>query len=186
MKRLAIVLMTFLAAFSVVQAQYAIAEKGKAQDAKKETKTTNRAPLKKLSGDEISVVSKDSFVTNFGYIPDVKWIRSENFDEATFVKNGSTMTAYFDSDGTLVGTTSLKKFSELPSKGQEEIKTRYKDYAIGPVIFFDDNDLNDSDMVLWSSQFDDEDLYFVELNKGASRIIVRITPAGFVSLFKEL
>ena len=68
----------------------------------------------------------------------------------------------------------------------EKIKSEYKDYTIGDVTFFNDNELNDSDMILWGLQFDDSDLYFVELTKGSSKIIVQVDAESRVSFFKEL
>lgn len=185
MKKLALLLMTFLFAFSVVQAQTQKAEKGKVQEVKKEQKT-ERVPLKKLEGIVVSETAKNSFLADFPKASTPSWRRAGTYDEVVFTIDGKKMTAFYDYRGKLVGTTSAKMFTDLPSKAQQEIKTRYKDYTIGPVIFFKDNDLNDTDMILWATQFDDEDLYFVELTKGTSKIIVRVTPAGFVSLFKEL
>jgi hypothetical protein len=37
--------------------------------------------------------------------------------------------------------------------------------------------------VLWATQFDSEDLYFAELDKGPDKIVVQITPSGEVSYF---
>ena len=96
------------------------------------------------------------------------------------------MTAYYDDNDKLVGTTSVAKFSDLPAAGQKEIKDTYKNYRVGPVIFFNDNEANDTDMLLYGTQFDDEDSYFVELNSVTDRIVVHVTPDGNVYYFKEL
>jgi hypothetical protein len=96
------------------------------------------------------------------------------------------MKAYYDYEGNLVGTTQKKAFADIPVKGQEEIKTKYKDYTIGDVTFFDDNEFNDTDMILWGLQFDDRDLYFVELTKGTGKIIVQVDAEARVSFFKKL
>ena len=93
---------------------------------------------------------------------------------------------YYDSNGKLIGTTSSKAFTDVPAKGQQEIKTKYKDYTAGPVIFYDDNEENDTDMILWGLQFNDADNYFVELTKGNSKLIIRVDTAGGISLFKQL
>ena len=53
-------------------------------------------------------------------------------------------------------------------------------------MFFDDNELNETDMILWAIQFDDKDLYFVELAKDANKIIVMCNLEGEVSFFKQL
>jgi len=185
MKKLGILLMTFLFALSVVQGQTQKTEKGKTKETKKESKA-ERVPLKKLGGTVVNVNAKNNFDLDFGKIPNVIWTRIENFDEAVFTKDGKEMRAYYDSDGKLVGTTQYVTFDKLPEKAKQEIKTKYKEYTVGPVIFYDDNELNETDMVLWSVQFDDEDNYFVELTKGTEKIILRVNPLGNVAFFKTL
>lgn len=185
MKKLAIFFITFLFAFSVVNSQTAMTEKYKAKEPKKEIRST-KVPLKKLEGTGVSVKAKNQLAIDFPKAENISWERTATFDQASFTMNGQQMKAYFDSEANLVGSTIDKSFSDLPAKGQKEINEKYKDYKAGPVIFFDDNERTDTDMVLWATQFDDEDMYFAELNKGTAKIIVKITPSGEVSLFKEL
>jgi hypothetical protein len=187
MKKLAVVFLASVLVMAVMQTQ--AQEKAKEKAALKETKSEVRAErkaLRKLEGSNVSVISKNNFSTDFGDIPNVKWKRAETFDEAVFMKDGKEMTAFYDFYGKLVGTCSVKTFADIPAKGQKEIKTKYKDYSIGPVIFFDDNEFNETDMMLWGTQFDDEDNYFVELTKGNSKIILRVNTSGIVSYFKQL
>lgn len=54
------------------------------------------------------------------------------------------------------------------------------------VIFFDDNEYSDTDMFLYETQFEDEDRYFVELNKDDKQTILTVSTVGVISLFKEL
>ncbi len=62
----------------------------------------------------------------------------------------------------------------------------YKDYTIGPVVFYDDNEANSTDMILYGEQFEDADNYFVELSKGTKKIVVQVSPEGVVYFFKQL
>ncbi len=185
MKKLMVSTMAFLFAMAAVLGQAP-------KTAMTQTKVTNKevkakmAPLKKLEGKTVSSIAKNNFSTDFGSIANVKWVRSLNFDEAAFMKNGKGMTAFYDFDGTLVGTTETKMFTDIPAKAQTEIKSKYKDYSIGPVIFFDDNELNTTDMSLWNTQFEDQDNYFVELTKGTQKIIVQVHPTGDINLFTQL
>ena len=147
---------------------------------------TNRVPLRKHEGTEVSEQSKIHFMADFGNIPDVQWKSSNNFDEAVFNKNGTKMTAWYDIDEKLVGTTSEVSFANLPADGKKALKTRYKDYTIGKVIFFDDNEVNETDMILYNQQFNDADNYFVELSKGKSNLIVMINTRGELTFFKQI
>jgi hypothetical protein len=177
MKKLAILAMTVLFAMAVLQTQ--------AQETNTEAKSEMKA-LKKLEGTKVSELAKTHFFTDFGNVTNPVWKRSGTFDEVTFTKDGKKMTAFYDENSELVGTTTAKTFADLPAKSQQEIKTKYKDYSIGQVIFFDDNEWNETDMIMYGSQFNDSDNYFVELSKGKDRIVVRVDVPGYVYFFTKL
>ncbi|MGB8489424.1 MAG: hypothetical protein WCE64_00050 [Bacteroidales bacterium] len=180
MKRVLVLLMTGLFAVSMIQGQ--TQQKAKAQN----KATMQEKPLKKLYGPEINQAAKKSFAIDFGNVPDVKWRRSDYFDEARFTKDGKAMVAFYDSDGILVGTTSDSNYADLPKKGQEEISSKYKDYVPGTVIYYKDNEMNTSNMILYNQLFDDEDNYFVELSKGNKTIVVTVSPEGNVNFFVDI
>jgi hypothetical protein len=159
--------------------------KSNAQETKKDIKSEKKA-LRKLEGTKVNVLAKDHFVANFGNLPDVQWKRTVNFDEAAFTKNGKKMKAWYDGDANLVGITSNVTFADVPVAGQKEIKAKYKDYTIGSVVFYDDSEANETDMMLYDMQFDDADNYFVELVKGSDKIVLMVNPEGNVSFFKKL
>ncbi|HEY3388381.1 MAG TPA: hypothetical protein VGK38_02340 [Prolixibacteraceae bacterium] len=182
MKKLAILSLIFLLAISADGFQ--APSKGKAAS-RKEMKAKKRE-LRKLEAKTVNVISKNSFYASFGNVPDVKWRSSPYFDEATFMKDGHEITAFFDFYGTLVGTTTLKTFADIPAKAQKEIQNKYKDYSIGPVILFDDNEFNEMDMVLYNLEFLDEDNYFVEMTKGNAKLILRVDNIGGVHYFKQI
>jgi hypothetical protein len=179
MKKLVIVSFVFLFVISLAQGQT------KKEETKKEQKT-ERIALKKLEGNNVSTMAKESFQSDFGNVQNVQWKRNGTFDEAMFTKDGKEMTAFYDIEGKLVGTTKKANWSDLPAKGQQEIKTLYKDYTAGPVIYFDDNEANTTDMVMYGTQFDDSDTYLVELVKGTKKIVVQVDKQGLVSFFKQL
>ncbi|MDP4223014.1 MAG: hypothetical protein Q8868_06845 [Bacteroidota bacterium] len=185
MKKVLIFLMTSLFAVSISMGQPAKTNKTNTREAKKETKSA-KITLKRLEGTAVSAEARYKFESDFGSIPDVTWKRSAYFDEASFSKGGKEMVAFYDLDGLLVGTTSAAKFTDLPKRAQDEIKTKYKDYSIGPVIFFDDNEANTSDMILYGKQFEDEDNYFIELTGGTNKIVVQVHPQGEVNYFTQI
>ncbi len=185
MKKLVILLSTFLFSVAFVFGQ---AEKGNNEsikEVKKELKT-ERVALKNLKGHEVGVLAKNSFYADFGDIPNVKWERVGPFDEATFTKDGKELKAFYDFDSKLVGTTRNVTFADVPADGQKEILKEYKTYSIGPVIFFDYAEANTSDMYLFERQFTGEDNYFVELAKGTDKILVQVNKDGEILFFKQL
>jgi hypothetical protein len=185
MKKLAIFSLIAIFALAFVQLSAQDTKKAAIKTEKKESKT-ERKELRKLEGNVVDVRSKNAFITNFGNVPDVNWKRTNNFDEATFTKDGKKMTSFFDFDSNLVGTTVVKSFADLPSDAQKEVKLKYKDYKIGPVILYDDNEANDTDMILYDTQFDDADNYFVELSKGNEKTVLRVNTDGVVFFFKKI
>jgi hypothetical protein len=148
-------------------------------------KKADKKELRKLEGSEVSYQSKQAFYKDFGNIPVLSWKRSMYFDEATFMQDGQKMTAFYDYDSELVGTTTSKKFSDLPMSAQNYINKKYKDYTKGAIILFDDNEYNDTDMMLYGSQFDDEDNYFVSLKKNNKQIILKVDMSGYVNTFQQ-
>jgi hypothetical protein len=184
MKRIVIFSITILLAVSAAIAQPKTVPASK--ENKKESKA-ERIALRKLEGKDVSNASLQSFSVDYPNCSNVTWKRSPNFDEASFTdKNGLMLTAFYDADGKLVGTTRYVTFDVVPVKGQQEIKKHYKDYTIGKVLFFDDNEANESDMILWAAQFDDADNYFVELTKGNETSIVKVDMEGMVSYFAKI
>jgi hypothetical protein len=135
---------------------------------------------------EVGFKSKNSFLSDFGDIKDVTWVASPEFDEATFVKDGNTLTAFYDIHSELVGTTTNKKIADIPAAAQKEIQKRYKGYVIGAVVLFDDNEKNDTNMMLYGTQFEDADHYFVTISKGTHEDVLKISMDGNVSFFRTL
>jgi len=195
MKKLAILSMTAMFALAFVQlpAQEIKKEiKSEIKNEKKDVRTekkeikTGRKELHKLEGNAITEQTKAAFLADFGDVPNVKWKRAVYLDEAVFTKDGKEMKAYYDFYSKLVGTTMLKTFTDLPIKSQKEIKAKYKDYKIGRVVFFDDNEANESDMFFYDTQFSDADNYFVELSKDKKNIVLQVNAEGELFFFKEL
>jgi hypothetical protein len=152
---------------------------------KKELRVERKA-LRKLEGSAVAPLAKTHFLADFGDIPNVDWKRSLHFDEATFVKDGQPVTAYYDFFSNLVGTSTAKSFGDLPPTAQKRIKSEYKEYTVGPIFFFEDNEANETEMVFFNTQFDDEDNYFVELDKGDKKIMLRVNSTGDTFFFKDL
>ena len=158
------------------------------KELKKEQKELKvmKKELKMLEGSDVSNRVKESFNDEFGNITDVVWERSDFYDVATFTKDGNNTKAYYDFDSELIGTTSYVTFADLPEKGQEKINDKYKDYEIGKVIFYDDNESVDADFFIFETQYKHEDTYFVELTEGFNHIILRVHSNGDVSFFKNI
>jgi hypothetical protein len=145
-----------------------------------------RKEMRKLASTEVSTQSMMSFDADFGLTPVLQWKRVDGLDEATFMKGGKVMSAFYDDDAQLVGTTTAKTFSDLPEKAQTYINDHFADFTPAQALFFDDNEFNDTDMSLYGYQFADEDSYFVEMTKGPERIVLHVLLNGDVIFFTRL
>jgi hypothetical protein len=127
-----------------------------------------------------------SFHSDFGYIPITNWETTNQLDKISFIKNNVLYTAYYDFNSELVGTISDVSVTDLPSHALENINKKYKGYTVGNVVFYDDNEFNETDMVYYGKQFEDEDEYFVELKNDKETIVVQVNPVGQVSFLTTL
>ena len=166
-----------------------------AQDTKKLSHNSEMNKVKKESKAEkkemqnmdkhfVSDLSKDAFYADFGDVPAVSWENELGFDVAMFTKDGTDYKAFYDFNSKLVGTTTLKTFADLPERAQQDIKKHYNDYTVDKVVFFEDYEANDTDMLLYGAQFSDADNYFVEMSNKTRNIVLQVNSDG-VFFFSE-
>jgi hypothetical protein len=124
-----------------------------------------KADLSETELKQFSNQTRANFYSDFGYIPITGWEISEGYTKISFVDKGVLYTAYYDRDDQLVGTISNITVADLPAHALENIDKMYNGYTIGEAVFFDDNELNQSNMMYYGRNFEDEDKYFVELQK---------------------
>lgn len=176
-----------LIAISAVYAQDPMMARADKREIRKE-KHAEKKSLRALKGKDVSYESTLHFVRDFGNIPDVTWQRTAYFDQASFIdKDGKPTTAFYDDQSNLVGTTTPAKFSDLPPAAQRNIEKHYNNYGDAAVIFFDDNEFNQTNMIIYGEEFEDEDNYFVELRDNQNKpIVLRVTQEGEVTYFAEV
>lgn len=158
-----------------------------------EAKTERRETRKELrrehrleNRDEVSNLTKNQFAIDFPKAKNVRFVKTNDFDQVLFTSGKKKMKAYYDHDNELVGTTQTRAFADLPQNAQKEILKKYAGYTPTEVIKFDDNEINETDMVMYGTSFNDEDNYFVDLQDGNKQVVVKVDLAGRVSFFKEI
>ncbi len=157
-------------------------EKATKHEMKKE-----KREMRKLDGSDVSYQSKQAFNSDFSDVHDVTWVRGTFNDQATFInKKGEQETAYYDFYSQLIGTTEPKAFTDLPAKAQKFINEKYAGYSKEAVIFFEDNEMNDMNMVMYDDPFEDADNYFIELKNDKQKIVLRVDENGNVYFFKRI
>jgi hypothetical protein len=142
--------------------------------------------LKELELKNFSSQTRSNFYSDFGYVPITNWEVSDQFDKISFMKNNVLYTAYYDFNSELVGTISIVNVSDLPAHAMQDIDKKYPGFTVENVIFYDDNKSNQTDMMYYGQQFDDEDKYFVKLQNDKEKIVVQVNTVGEVSFFRTL
>lgn len=132
----------------------------------------------------VNTVTETRFHIDFPAARDVSWTE-DKYAEASFYDDGQLKTAYYDDDNTLVGTTVDVDVASLPEKARRYINKKYPDYTIERVIFFEDNQANDTDMILFDNSFEDKDNYFPVLAGDSRRIILKVNEEGDTSFLQE-
>ncbi len=129
------------------------------------------------AGNNISPTAVKRFQQDFGSVADVRWEKSGSYAKATFNRNGTTLSAWYNKDAKLVGTSSARSFSEMPGKVQEKIQSAYGDYYVVSVQGFDSaRGTRPSGAQNW----------LVELSNGTAKIIVKVNVSGETALVKKI
>ncbi|THU31560.1 hypothetical protein FAM09_28460 [Niastella caeni] len=151
----------------------------------KSQKEENRFSRRMKEYTEPNYTTGQHFLTQFPDATNVSW-KINGFEEASFTLNGKNMQAFYDYDNQLIGTTTPANYFDMPASARKYIEKHYGDYTTQKVILFDDNEYNQSDMILYGDAFADEDNYFVELSNGSKTIVLQVNMEGLVTFYKDL
>jgi hypothetical protein len=132
---------------------------------------------KKTETATVSYSVQNEFDEQFDNATSVKWTVTSNCQKASFLLNGSQMTAFYNLQGEYIGVTEDVAYSAIGSKAQKEIAEKYKGFTAGEVIKLITNDP--------TANFD-QVVYFVDLKNDSSEELVRVTPSEDVYFFKQV
>jgi hypothetical protein len=187
MKRIGVITAAFLFAYTIGFVQTSpILARNNTKNPNRIEKKNERKASRKLNLSMVNEASKNNFNTDYADVSDVKWVKSINFDEASFNQSGREVKAFYDKEGQLVGTTTHLKLTDLPVKCQNAIERTYKDCAVGSIIYFNDNQVQNPDLLLNDIKVTNTNSYYIEMSKGSNKFVVQATPGGDVYFFKNL
>jgi len=172
-------------AFSTVEPATSNPTDNASHKTSKAQRELNRELRREKLATQPNYTTEQNFLVQFPDATNVSWKRN-GFEEASFTMNGKDMKAFYDYNSELVGTTSPVSYAELPADAQKYIEKHYADYTTGNVLLFDDNEYNDTDMMLYGNTFEDEDNYFVELSNNEKKIVLQVNMEGLVTFFKDI
>ena len=84
----------------------------------------------KLDASKVPAVVKTSFAKQYTGITDVKWEMEDGAYEAGFRKDGKSMSAIFDPNGTFKESEVVIKITELPAGVLDYMKQHYKGITV--------------------------------------------------------
>lgn len=123
---------------------------------------------------------KSQFTADFLDAKNVHFARVKNLNEVSFTQDKKNIDAYYDDKDQLVGTIRKESFVDLPDNAQKEIRNKYPGYAIANVVKYNDNESDDTEVILYGVSLNDADNYFVELKNDSKAIVVKVDPSGGV------
>lgn len=102
----------------------------------------------------------DAFNKEFRTAKEISWTVAENYYEATFVYNDEYISAYYNTDGELIGLTRNISLGYLPLTLQNDLMKNYKDYWVSG---------------LFEVNKDSGTSYYITVEDADSKIVLRAT-----------
>jgi len=142
--------------------------------------------------DAVSEFVRNQFTSDFPNASIISFENTKDFNKVNFNKDGHQITAYYDYNNQLVGSTIKVSFNDLPAVAQIKILDKYRDYKVTDVLKFNvnsDNESyynNDTDMTLYGNPIDKSSNYFVELKGENNAIVLEVDLSGEVSFFTAI
>ncbi|MES2331396.1 MAG: hypothetical protein V4539_17460 [Bacteroidota bacterium] len=113
------------------------------------------------------------FANTFSAAKNVSWNSNGRFQKVTFQLNNETISAFYDEDGDLLGTSKKVSFDKLPKAALETITSQYTfpEYQVLECIEF--------------SSDKTETKYYTSFRTEDSTVVLEIMKNGRVSVFSE-
>ena len=178
-------LFTATTAFSQDELAYYNASNSTSHKIPRSQREENRAIRREKALTEPTYVAEQHFEIEFPNATNVTW-KKIGIEEASFTLNGKEMKAFYDYNNELIGTTTPVSYLDMPAIARKYIEKHFSDYTTKSVIQYDDNEYNQSEMMLYGNAFADADNYFIELSNNNKTIVLEVNMEGLVTFFKDL
>jgi len=124
-----------------------------------------------VDGPTVDYKILQQFSIDFNEATSVKWTEKTNFFQVDFLNEGKKTEAFYNIDGTLLGSSSLRTKSDLPSNIIKTLEKKYSEYKLGDVIYFEGPE---------------EIAYYIAAEGQKGKVIFRAVRSGDVSFFNRL
>lgn len=123
------------------------------------------------STNTIDVKAINNFRFDFKNAANASWVTTKYYYQVTFNLNGKQTAAYYNFDGELFGTSNTITLEELPTNAKRVFAKKYNGFIVKEAHVFKGTD---------------ETAYYISATKDNESLIVKVSEAGQVSLFKKL
>jgi len=123
------------------------------------------------SGNAANNKAARNFSTDFKDAKNVTWKTGEGYIKASFVWNDTNMESFYNEDGELIGSSRAIDINALPVKALKTIKEKYSDYTTAESVEFD--------------SVEDGICYYISEVKDNTKVILKVTSLGDVSVYKK-
>jgi len=131
-----------------------------------------------ITGEEnVSYIALNRFNSDFRGAKNPAWIVTSNCQKVSFFLDDVKLTAFYNLSGEYLGTTQDVAYKVMPARVQKEIAAKYAGYNVGEVIKYENFDSETDATAL---------VYFVDIKKDKSEILLKVTPDENVSFFKKV
>lgn len=113
-----------------------------------------------------------TFKTEFKDAKNVSWKVGEGYVKASFEWNGIQMESFYNEDGEAIATSRPIDINVLPVAAIKTLNNKYADYQTTEAVEFD--------------SVQDGVSYYVSKVKDNTKVILRISSTGDVSVFKKI
>jgi hypothetical protein len=124
----------------------------------------------KAPADFFSYEAKESLKNWYGEVDNLHWVKSkDDMIRANFTIDDDVFSAFFDSEGKHVATTSEKTVAQLPAMIRKSVKARFDEKTIANIVQYE-------------SHLDNA--YFFEVEQEGSKKKYKLNPGGRISFWK--
>ncbi len=122
---------------------------------------------------DVSKISKRilyNFSSEFSDANDVTWTLRPTFAKASFILENKRVDAFYDFDGTMIGTSKAVTIDQMPVNVKRVFAKKYADYTVKETIHFEGAD---------------ESAFFISAANSNRSIVLKVSHQGLVSLFSS-
>jgi hypothetical protein len=112
---------------------------------------------------KVNHVIAKNFAAEFGDVKNVEWTTSSNYSTATFTLNNKRTNAFYNQDGTFIGTSQAISIDDLPAYAKRRFAKKYADHTVVEAIEF----VTDNDTAYFLSAVKDNKTVVIKIAEGS-------------------